>query len=122
MVTRLKARFTTRWTDRKTPVFEGRPQRLTAKQVLAELADLKRGGTWVGVEAIDADGQTLTLEEIEELAESGPGRPVSTGSDRTREVRFRVSAAQRAELEAEATRLGLSSADLAARRRVFPAA
>jgi len=50
---------------------------------------------------------------------AGPGRPVSTGSDGTKEIRFRVSAAQRAELEAEAARLGLSSADLAAKRRVF---
>lgn len=49
-----------------------------------------------------------------------PGRPVSTGSDSTRPVQYRVSAAQRAELEAEARCLGLASADAAAKRRAFP--
>lgn len=49
-----------------------------------------------------------------------PGRPVTTGSAATKKVAFRVSAAQRAELDAEAKRLGLSSADVAAKRRTFP--
>lgn len=51
----------------------------------------------------------------------GPGRPVTTGSDSTAPINFRVSAAERAELEAEAKRLGLLGANAAARRRVFPA-
>ena len=49
-----------------------------------------------------------------------PGRPVSTGSAATKLVRYRVTAAQRAELDEEARRLGLSSADLAAKARAFP--
>jgi len=52
-------------------------------------------------------------------ARPGAGRPVSTGSGSNRVV-FRVTAEQRAELDAEAARLGLTSADLAAKRRVFP--
>ncbi len=48
------------------------------------------------------------------------GRPITTGSAITKKVVFRVSAAQRAELDAEAKRLGLSSADVAAKRRTFP--
>jgi len=51
-------------------------------------------------------------------ARPGAGRPVSTGAGANRIV-FRVSNAQRDELAAEATRLGLSSAALAAKRRVF---
>jgi len=54
-------------------------------------------------------------------ARPGAGRPVSTGAGSNRIV-FRVSAEQRAELVAEAARLGLASADLAAKRRAFPAA
>jgi hypothetical protein len=49
----------------------------------------------------------------------GPGRPVSTGAGATRPVRFRVSADQRAELDAEGARAGVSG-DIAAKRRVFP--
>ncbi len=49
-----------------------------------------------------------------------PGRPITTGSAATKKVAFRVSTAQRAELDAEAKRLGLSSADVAAKRRTFP--
>lgn len=48
------------------------------------------------------------------------GRPVSTGSSTTKPIVFRVTAEQRAELAAEAAQLGLPSADLAAKRRVFP--
>lgn len=48
------------------------------------------------------------------------GRPVSTGSSATKPIVFRVTAEQRAELDAEARRLGLPSADLAAKRRAFP--
>ncbi len=48
------------------------------------------------------------------------GRPKTTGSRTEKPVRFRVSNAQRAELDAEARRLGLSSADVAAKRRTFP--
>lgn len=48
------------------------------------------------------------------------GRPVSTGSSATQRVVYRVTAEQRAELDAEATKLGLGSADLAAKRRAFP--
>ncbi len=51
----------------------------------------------------------------------GAGHPVTTGSSATRPVHFKVTAAQRAELDAEAKRLGLSSADVAAKRRTFPA-
>jgi hypothetical protein len=51
----------------------------------------------------------------------GPGRPVSTGSDSTPPVTYRVSAAQRAELDREAKRLGLASANEAAKLRAFPA-
>ncbi len=50
-----------------------------------------------------------------------PGRPTTTGSKHARPVHFRVSTAQRAELDAEAKRLGLSSADVAAKWRTFPA-
>lgn len=49
-----------------------------------------------------------------------PGRPVTTGSDSTMPVVYRVSAEQRAELEREAKRLGLASANAAAKRRAFP--
>jgi len=49
----------------------------------------------------------------------GAGRPVSTGAGANRIV-FRVSDAQLMELVTEAARLGLPSADLAAKRRVFP--
>lgn len=52
----------------------------------------------------------------------GPGRPVTTGSDSTMPVVYRVSADQRAELEREAKRLGLASANAAAKRRAFPTA
>jgi len=48
------------------------------------------------------------------------GRPVTTGSKATAPVSYRVSAAQRAELQAEADRLGLESANEAAKRRAFP--
>jgi hypothetical protein len=47
------------------------------------------------------------------------GRPVSTGSDSTKPIFFRVSAAERQVLEAEAARLGISANQLA-KRRVFP--
>lgn len=50
----------------------------------------------------------------------GPGRPVSTGSKSTTPVYYRVSAQQRAELEAEARRLGLKGPNEAAKRRAFP--
>jgi hypothetical protein len=50
----------------------------------------------------------------------GAGHPITTGSNATARVVYRVSAAQRAELATEAQRLGLSSADLAAKRRAFP--
>ena len=50
----------------------------------------------------------------------GAGRPITTGSSATRCITYRVTAAQRAELEEEARRLGLSSADLAAKARAFP--
>ena len=116
MVPRLKTRFATEFFARNRPHFEGRPRRLTAKQVLAELADLKRGGTWVGVEAIDADGRTLTLDEIEELADSGPGRPVSTGSAATPLVQFRVGTAERADLERRAKALGETVGEYARRK------
>lgn len=43
-----------------------------------------------------------------------------TDSKRTQPVFFRVSATQRAELQAEATRLGLSGPNEVAKRRVFP--
>lgn len=49
-----------------------------------------------------------------------PGRPVTTGSSSTQLIVYRVTAAQRAELDEEARRLGLSSADLAAKARAFP--
>lgn len=52
-------------------------------------------------------------------ARPGAGRPVSTGAGTNRVV-FRVTSEQRAELDAEAARLGLASADLAAKRRAFP--
>ena len=49
-----------------------------------------------------------------------PGRPITTGSSATQRIVYRVTAAQRAELDEEARRLGLSSADLAAKARAFP--
>jgi len=52
-------------------------------------------------------------------ARPGAGRPRSPDSAVLR-VAFRVTAEQRAELDAEAARLGLPSADLAAKRRAFP--
>jgi len=48
-----------------------------------------------------------------------PGRR-TTGSKSTPTVSYRVSASQRAELAAEAARLGLASANEAAKRRAFP--
>lgn len=54
-------------------------------------------------------------------ARPGAGRPVTTRSSTTKPVVYRVTAEQRAELDAEAARLGLASADLAAKRRAFPA-
>lgn len=64
--------------------------------------------------------QLRAAREMEEPRRS-PGRPVTTGSDSTRPVQYRVSAAQRAELEAEAKRLGLASGNEAAKLRAFPA-
>lgn len=51
---------------------------------------------------------------------SGRGRPPSTLSSYTPIIIFRVSAVQRAELEAEAVRLGISPSAVA-KRRAFPA-
>ena len=45
---------------------------------------------------------------------------VTTGSKSIPPVTFRVSIAQRAELEAEAQRLGLGGPNEAAKRRTFP--
>lgn len=50
----------------------------------------------------------------------GAGRPATTRSGATQRVVYRVTSEQRAELSAEAARLGLASADLAAKRRAFP--
>lgn len=52
-------------------------------------------------------------------ARRNAGRPISTGSTATRPVHYRVSAEQRAELDAEGKRLGIS-ADLVAKLRAFP--
>lgn len=52
----------------------------------------------------------------------GAGRPrgsTTTGSDATKRVVYRVSTAQRAELDAEGATVGVSG-DLAAKRRAFP--
>jgi len=52
----------------------------------------------------------------------GPGRTrgsITTGSESTKRVVYRVSSAQRAELEAEGKALGISG-DLVAKRRAFP--
>lgn len=47
----------------------------------------------------------------------GAGRHATTGSDGVRPIQFRVTADQRAELDAEAQRLGLTSGDMAVKRR-----
>ncbi len=52
----------------------------------------------------------------------GAGRPagsITTGSQDAKRVTYRVSAEQRAELDAEGDRIGVSG-DLAAKRRAFP--
>jgi len=61
-------------------------------------------------------GRTLTLDEIEELADSGPGRPVSTGSAATPLVQFRVGTAERADLERRAKALGETVGEYARRK------
>lgn len=48
----------------------------------------------------------------------GPGHPVTTGMATARPVHFRVTAAQRAELDAEGEARGISG-DLVAKGRVF---
>lgn len=56
------------------------------------------------------------------MARHKRGRPrgsVTTGSDSTKPVVYRVSSAQRAELDAEGKALGISG-DLVAKRRAFP--
>jgi hypothetical protein len=59
------------------------------------------------------------LRAAREMEEPRRGRPVTTGSDSTRPVQYRVSAARRAELDAEGARLGISG-DLVAKLRAFP--
>lgn len=50
----------------------------------------------------------------------GPGHPVTTGMAATSPVHYRVTAAQRAELDREGKRRGISG-NLVAKLRAFPA-
>lgn len=69
MTIKYATRLTTRFFDRSTPEFTGAPRNLTATQIVEEYRDLARGGTFVGVEAIDSAGQRVSYSDIEELAE-----------------------------------------------------
>lgn len=69
MTTKFSARLTTRFIDRSTPEFTGSARTLTAHEIVEEYRDLKRGGTFVGVEAIGADGVRVSIGDLEEMAE-----------------------------------------------------
>jgi len=66
--TRLDVRFTTRFRSPVEPVFEGKPEKMTIRQIMEEHRDLRRGGTYVGVEA-HVDGQRVHWMDLEARAE-----------------------------------------------------
>jgi hypothetical protein len=81
---------------------------------------LKPPGAWTGIDIVAALKPIQDTIDAMAPTKRPPGRTISTGSAATKLVQYRVTAAQRAELDAEAARLGLSSADLAAKLRAFP--
>lgn len=50
------------------------------------------------------------------IKKRGPGRPVSTGSDGTKPVQFRIGSAERAELERRAAERGETVGEYARRK------
>lgn len=69
MATKYSARLTTRFIDRSTPEFTGASRMMTAQEIVDEFDDLKRGGTFVGVEAIAADGTHIGISDLREMVE-----------------------------------------------------
>ena len=66
--TRISVRFTTRFLSPTQPLFEGRPTKMTIRQIMDEYRDLRRGGTYVGVEA-SVDGQRVGWQDLQNRAD-----------------------------------------------------
>lgn len=54
------------------------------------------------------------------IVQRSPGRPVSTGSDATKPIRFRVGTAERKDLEARVKRQGTTLSEYARRKTLAP--
>ncbi|MEO7895891.1 MAG: hypothetical protein ABIR65_01210 [Pseudolysinimonas sp.] len=67
-MSKLKVRTTNRFASRTEPTFTGPRRQMSASEVVEEMADLRRGGTFVALEAVDETGRTVTEDEIEEMA------------------------------------------------------
>lgn len=66
--TRLSARLTTRFTSPTEPLFEGQPRRMTVAQIMEEYNDLRRGGTYVGMEVFHGARKIHPLD-VSDLAD-----------------------------------------------------